>query len=217
MDGNRRERPPRANTGNPSFYPPAHVAIQGFHHHHHLPNFCLTICISYFPDSEKQNIQLSESRRNSIRLSCGFGRALWGAPLTSHNHTDSLLTWEMEDTKHRGVFRCHFFGCAVFIELRLFGHEGGVSGFVVLELGVPKLFASVHVESPCSSTKSITLWSVPSSVAGLRVRRVICGTYFWIGVFYWQRFHLNEKLHPFLLPIFHYVYNDACSWNTRDV
>ena len=114
MDGNRRERPPRANTGNPSFYPPAHVAIQGFHHHHHLPKFCLTICISYFPDSEKQNIQLSESRRNSIRLSCGFGRALWGAPLTSHNHTDSLLTWEMEDTKHRGVFRCHFFWVCCF-------------------------------------------------------------------------------------------------------
>ena len=78
----------------------------------------------------------------------------------------------MEDTKHRGVFRCHFFGCAVFIELRLFGHEGGVGGFVVLELGVPKLFASVHVESTCSSTKSITLWSVPSSVAGLRGKRV---------------------------------------------
>ena len=82
----------------------------------------------------------------------------------------------MEDTKHRGVFRCHFFGCAVFIELMLFGHEGGVGGFVVLELGVPKLFASVHVESPCSSTKSITLWSVPSSVAGLRGRRVTFGT-----------------------------------------
>ena len=123
----------------------------------------------------------------------------------------------MEDTKHRGVFRCHFFGCAVFIELRLFGHEGGVGGFVVLELGVPKLFASVHVESTCSSTKSITLWSVPSSVAGLRGRRVTRGTYFWIGAFYWQRFHLNEKLHPFLLPIFHYVSNDACSWTTRDV
>ena len=29
-DGNRRGRPPRANTGNPSFYPAALVAIPGF-------------------------------------------------------------------------------------------------------------------------------------------------------------------------------------------
>ena len=118
---------------------------------------------------------------------------------------------------HRKVLLGVIFWLLFFIELGLFGHEGGVSGFVVLELGVSKLFASVHVESPCSSTKSITLWSVPSSVAGLRGRRVTCGTYFWIGAFYWQRFHLNEKLHPFLLPIFHYVSNDAWSWTTRDV
>ena len=29
-DGNRSLRPPRANTGNPSFYPAAHLAIPGF-------------------------------------------------------------------------------------------------------------------------------------------------------------------------------------------
>ena len=81
---------------------------------------------------------------------------------------------------HRRVLLGVIFWLLFFIELGLFGHEGGVSGFVVLELSVSKLFASVHVESPCSSTKSITLWSVPSSVAGLRSKRVTCGTYWCV-------------------------------------
>ena len=67
---------------------------------------------------------------------------------------------------------------AVFIELGLFGHECGVSGFVVLELGVSKLFAGVHVEGPCAPSKSVTFGPVPTSVARLTGRRVTCETYF---------------------------------------
>ena len=78
---------------------------------------------------------------------------------------------------HTGILRCHFLA-VVFIELGLFGHEGGVSGFVVLELGVSKLFPSVHVESPCTSSESVTFGPVPTSVARLTGRRVSCDAYF---------------------------------------
>ena len=72
---------------------------------------------------------------------------------------------------------------AVFIELGLFGHEGGVGGFVVLELGVSKLFSSVHVESPCPPSESVTFGPVPTSVARLTGRRNAFKTYFQIHMF----------------------------------
>ena len=83
---------------------------------------------------------------------------------------------------HIGVLLGVIFWLLFFIELGLFGHEGGVSGFVVLELGVSKLFASVHVESPCPPSESVTFGPVSTSVACLTGRRVTCQTYFHIHV-----------------------------------
>ena len=118
-------------------------------------------------------------RRNSIRLSCGLGGGL-RLHLTTTPTAYLLERWRTlnrESSTHRGTFRCHFLA-AVLNELWLFGHEGGVSGFVVLELGVSKLFASVHVESPCPPSESVTFGPVPTSVARLTGRRVSCDAYF---------------------------------------
>ena len=116
-------------------------------------------------------------RRNSIRLSCGLGGGL-RLHLPTTPTTYLLGRWRgLNPESNTHILRCHFLA-AVFLELGLFGYEGGVSGFVVLELGVSKLFASVHVEGPCPSSESVTFGPVPTSVARLTGRRVSCDAYF---------------------------------------
>ena len=68
---------------------------------------------------------------------------------------------------HTGVFLGVIFWLLFSLNWGLFGHEGGVGGFVVLELGVSKLFAGVHVKGPCTPSKSVTFGPVPTSVARL--------------------------------------------------